>query len=209
MSAPAAKASPPAPVRTSAASDSSLSSSPTISPSLASVATLSVLSRRARSIVTTATPSRGRSTRSSLLDGTDIGADVIDDVLRRRTRRKDLCDAELLELRDVLVRNDASAEQDHVVEGLRAHELEDARKERHMRAREDREADTVDVFLNSGGDDLLRRLPKPRVDDLHPSVAQSAGNDFRAAVMPVEPGLCDEYAYFSFHRGPWSVSREP
>jgi len=61
-------------------------------------------------------------------------------------------------------------------------------------AGEDREADAVDVFLNGGGDDHLRGLAKARVDDLHASVAQGAGNDLCAAVVAVKAGFCNQDA---------------
>ncbi len=63
-----------------------------------------------------------------------------------------------------------------------------------MRARENREADDVDVLLNRRRGDLLRRLAQARVDDFHARVAQRSRNDFRAAVVPVEARLGDENA---------------
>ena len=70
-----------------------------------------------------------------------------------------------------------------------AQQLEHARKERHVRAAQDREADDVDVFLHRGGRDHLRRLVQPGVDDLHAGVAERGGDDLRAAVVAVEAGL--------------------
>ena len=54
---------------------------------------------------------------------------------------------------------------------------------------EDAEADAVDVFLNRGVDDHLRRLAKTGVNDFHTGVAESAGDDFGAAIVAVESGL--------------------
>ena len=48
---------------------------------------------------------------------------------------------------------------------------QDPRHERHVRAREDRDADGVRILLDHGFDDLLRRLVEPGVDDLHTRVA--------------------------------------
>ena len=59
---------------------------------------------------------------------------------------------------------------------------------------EDRQPDGVGVLLDHGLHDLLRRLVQTRVDDLHPGVAQRAGDDLRAAVVTVEAGLGDDDA---------------
>ena len=74
--------------------------------------------------------------------------------------------------------------------------------ERHVRAREDRDADRVGVLLDRGLDDLLRRLVQAGVDDLHAGVAERARDDLRAAVVPVEPGLRDDDSDLACHRAP-------
>ena len=56
---------------------------------------------------------------------------------------------------------------DDVVDALLAQQLDDARHQRHVRAREDREADGVGVLLDHRLDDLLRRLVQAGVDHLH------------------------------------------
>ena len=61
-----------------------------------------------------------------------------------------------------------------------------------MGARQDRQADDVDVLLEGRGRDHLRRLAEARVDDLEALVAQAAGEDLRAAVVAVEAGLGDQ-----------------
>ncbi len=73
-------------------------------------------------------------------------------------------------------------------------QLDDARDERHVRAGEDREADGVGVLLDHGRGDLLGRLVEAGVDHLHAGVAQRAGDDLGAAVVPVEAGLGDDDA---------------
>src|SRR3954454_11714605 len=120
--------------------------------------------------------------------------DEVDDRLRRGARREHLRHTELLELRDVVGRDRAAHGQQHVVDALLAQELDDARHQGHVRARQDRQADGVGVLLDHGRDDLLGRLVQARVDDLHPGVAESAGDDLRAPVVPVEAGLGDHDA---------------
>ena len=73
-------------------------------------------------------------------------------------------------------------------------QLDDPRHERHVRARQDRQADRVGVLLDDGLDDLLGRLVQARVDHLHAGVAQRARDDLRAAVVAVEAGLGDDDA---------------
>src|SRR4051794_31629223 len=119
----------------------------------------------------------------------DRALDVVDDGLGRRTGREDLGDPELLELGDVLGRDGAPDGDDDVARVLLAQQLDDLGDQRHVGAREDREADGVGVLLEDGLDDLLRRLVQARVDDLHAGVAQRAGDDLRAAVMAVEARL--------------------
>ena len=77
--------------------------------------------------------------------------------------------------------------------------FEDLRDERHVRAGQDRDADGVRVLLDRGLDDLLRSLVQTGVDDLHPCVAESPGDDLRAAIVTVQARLGDDYAYLSRH----------
>ena len=65
-----------------------------------------------------------------------------------------------------------------------------------MAAPERGEADDVDVFLDGGGDDHLGRLPQAGIDHFHAGVAQGAGDDLGAAVVPVEAGFGNQYANF-------------
>jgi hypothetical protein len=58
-------------------------------------------------------------------------------------------------------------------------------------------SDDVSVLLERGRDDLLRRLPQPRVDDFHAGVTQRAGDDLGAAVVPVETGFGDDDPEFA------------
>ena len=75
-----------------------------------------------------------------------------------------------------------------------AQRLDDARKQLHVRAGEDAQADDVDVLLQRGLGDHLRRLADAGVDDLHAGVAQRARDDLGPAVVTVEAGLGDEDA---------------
>jgi len=58
-----------------------------------------------------------------------------------------------------------------------------------VRAGEDAQAHAVDIFLERGIDDHLRRLSQAGVDDLHAGVAQSARDHLGAAVMAVQAGF--------------------
>src|SRR6266571_3976250 len=109
-----------------------------------------------------------------------------DDLAEGRPGTEHHPDARLLQLRDVLLRDDPSAHDDDVARLPLPEQLDDGREERHVGTAQRREADRVDVLLDRGFDDVLRRLPKAGVDDLHPRVPQRAGDDLRAAVVPIQ-----------------------
>ena len=71
-------------------------------------------------------------------------------------------------------------------------QLEHPAELRHVRAGQDGQPDRVGVFLQRRGDDLLRRLVQPGVDDLDSGVAQRTRHDLGAAVVPVQAGLGDD-----------------
>src|SRR5947209_488156 len=120
------------------------------------------------------------------------GLEPSQDVGRGGSRSEDLLDPAFLELRDVLLRDDPSAEHQHVAGTLVPEELYDPREEGHMRARMTRQADRVGVFLDGRFGDLFGRLVKSGVDDLIAGVSEGPGHDLRAAVVPVQSGLGDD-----------------
>src|SRR5688500_5661233 len=122
----------------------------------------------------------------------DFLPDEIDEGLRGRSGQEDLADPERLHRGDVLGGNDPAGENEDVLAPLLLQELQDLREEHVVRARQDREADDVDVFLNRGGGDLLRGLAQARVDDLHPRVPQRPRDHLRAAVVSVETRFGDQ-----------------
>src|SRR3954453_1685776 len=121
-----------------------------------------------------------------------VGADPVHDLGRGGARREDAGDPELLELGDVLVRDDPAAEDHHVVDAPLAHQLAQPGEQRHVRTGEDGQADGVGVLLHDGLDDLLRGLVQAGVDDLHPGVPERAGDHLRATVVPFESGFRDD-----------------
>ncbi len=100
--------------------------------------------------------------------------------------------AELLERRQVLVGDDAAAEQEHVVGAARVEERRHLAEVMHVGARQDRQADGVDILLYGSVHDHLRGLAQPGIDDLHTRVAQGTSDDLRTAIVPVETGLRDQ-----------------
>ena len=62
----------------------------------------------------------------------------------------------------------------------------------HVRARQDRKPDTVNVFGHRGGNDLLRCEPDSLVDDLEAGVARPHRDLFGAVAVPVQTGFSDE-----------------
>ena len=69
---------------------------------------------------------------------------------------------------------------------------EGLRHQREVGAREDREADDVDVLVAGRGRDLGRREPDALVDDLHAGVAGRDRDLLGAVGVAVEAGLADE-----------------
>ena len=69
-----------------------------------------------------------------------------------------------------------------------------------MRAGQDAHADHVDILLNRCLDDFLRRTVQAGVNHIHAGIAQGAGDDFDAAIMPVQADLGDENANDFFLR---------
>src|SRR6266480_1315040 len=100
------------------------------------------------------------------------GLEEGDDFPERRPRAEHDLDAGLLELGDVFLRNDPAARDEDVARLPFLEELHDLREQGHVSAAEAREADRVDVLLDRGLDNVLRRLPEPGVDDLHAGIAQ-------------------------------------
>jgi hypothetical protein len=79
--------------------------------------------------------------------------------------------------------------QEHVLAPGGVEQFAHAREQSHVRAREDRKADDVDVLLNRGLRDHLGGLMEPRVDHFHPGVTQGRGHHFRAAIVAVQARL--------------------
>jgi hypothetical protein len=91
----------------------------------------------------------------------------------------------------VFARDRAPDDDEHVLGTVLFQAVEDARHERHVRARQDGDADRIGVFLDRGLHDLVGRLVEAGVNHFHAGVTQRARDDLRAAVVPVEPGLRD------------------
>ncbi len=70
----------------------------------------------------------------------------------------------------------------------------DQRRERHVRARQHRQPDRVDVLVDGRGRDRVGRLEQPGVDHLEAGVAQDARHDLHPAVVSVETDLGDQDA---------------
>src|SRR5215216_1871975 len=115
---------------------------------------------------------------------------------------KDLANAELLQSCDVFFGDCAADEHEDIFGLVLFEQLDYARDERHVGAREDGDADGIGVFLDCCLDDLLRGLVEARVDDLHPGVAEGAGDDLGSPVVPVEANLRDNHPYRARHSGP-------
>jgi hypothetical protein len=98
-------------------------------------------------------------------------------------------------------------DDEHVVHARLAKLRGDPRHQRHVRARQDRQADDVGVLLERGGHDHVGRLAQARVDDLEALVAQPAGEHLRAAIVAVEARLRNEHLQRSISHRPDCTAR--
>src|SRR5579885_1896394 len=92
-----------------------------------------------------------RSAGSPLRANLERPVQVLDDLGERRARTEHAVHARLLELGDVLVGDDAAAEDEDVLGPLLAQELHDLGEERQVRSGQGRQADRVDVLLHRRG----------------------------------------------------------
>src|SRR5688500_2788308 len=113
-------------------------------------------------------------------------AHELDWFCRRGARAEQLADTQRLELLHVFFRNDAAADDEYVIGVFLLQQLDDARKQRHVRARENRQGYDVDIFLYRRARNHFRRLMQSRVDDFEACIAKRAGDDLRAAVVSVQ-----------------------
>src|SRR2546425_667115 len=127
-----------------------------------------------------------------------VVAHPIDDVVRGRAGAEDTLEAQLLKLGDVIVRDDAAAEEDDVVHAALLQLLHYAREELQVSTGEDGEPYDVGVLLKRGLGDHFGGLADACVDDLEAGVAEGPGDYFGAAVVSVEAGLGDDDLDFAF-----------
>src|SRR3954453_2580600 len=101
-------------------------------------------------------PSRARASLGRT--STPVRTDPFDDGLRGRAGCEHRRDAELLQLRDVPVGDDAPAEDQDVAGVLGLEQLDDLGEQGHVRSGQHTQPDRVRILLNSGRDDLLGGL---------------------------------------------------
>ena len=102
-----------------------------------------------------------------------------------------LAHAALDEQRFLVVGNDATDDDDDVAEPGLAQGAHEPGHDQVVGGQR-RDADDVDVFLESELDDDLDRLPRRRVDHFHAGIAAGGSDDPATAVMAVEADLGDE-----------------
>src|SRR5438067_11817908 len=134
--------------------------------------------------------------RAALADET---AHRIDDHVRGRILEKDLGDPQLLQRDYVLVGDHAASEEDDVVDASLLEPLHDPREGGHVSAREEADAEHVDVFLHGGVHHFFRSAVQPGVDHVHARVSQAAGDDPDAAIVAVQADFCHQHANILGH----------
>src|SRR3954452_18465527 len=138
-----------------------------------------------------------------------VRAKEVGDLADRGPGSEDARDTGLAERLDVGVGGDAADGDEDVVETALLEQAADPRYERHVRAREDRQPDDVDVLLQRCGGHHLGCLAQTRVDDLEALVTKAAREHLGAAVVTVEPGLRDQHLEGTVGHGPMVPTGRP
>ena len=118
---------------------------------------------------------------------------VIDDLGDAGARQEDLGDAVRLQLRDILLRDDAAGDDADIARAALVQQPAELRQQRLVRARQDAHADPVDVLLDRRAHHLLGGSPQAGIDHLHAGIEQPARHHPRAHVVAVETDLGDQY----------------
>ena len=122
-----------------------------------------------------------------------VGPDPLDDLLRRRARREDLatprCFSSAMSSGGMMPPPKMTTSPTPFCFSTSI-----TAAKSHMRTGQDAQPDRVDILLQRRFGDHLRRLMQAGVDDFDARVAQGTRNDLGAAIVPVQPGLGDEYA---------------
>src|SRR5205809_3278687 len=131
---------------------------------------------------------------------THIIPDVRNDVFRGRAGLKNSRHAGFFQFRNILIRDDASDDDQNIVEAFFLHEFGDAGTKRHVRSRQYGESYDVGIFLQSRVDDLFGSLPQAGIDDFESRIAKGPSDDFCAAVVSIEFGLGNDDANLLIHQ---------
>ena len=123
------------------------------------------------------------------------------DGIEIRARRKQFGDSALLEFGNVVVGDDPATEEDHVVDAAVTQFLLNERKERHVGAGKDGKSDSIGIFLNCRGHNLLRSLEQTGVNHLEARISQGAGDNFRTSIVAIKARLGNHDAVSAIHRG--------
>ncbi len=130
-----------------------------------------------------------RRVRRAFDDAHQIAHDAVELEILRRV---DLGDAGAFERAGVLRRDNAADHDRHIVEAGLLHARDHVADQRHVRARQDRQADHVHVLFRRRRDDRLGGQTDAVIDHLHAGVAGAGGDLLGAVGMAVEARLADQ-----------------
>ncbi len=119
-------------------------------------------------------------------------SNVFDDLFSGGAGLKDLADSGPFQSRDIIGRDDSASQDDDVAGTLLPEELDDFRKESVVGARETREADDIDPFLDRRVCNLFGRLANAGLDHFHAGIPEGAGDDLCAPVVAVKAGFSNK-----------------
>src|SRR5215207_2106564 len=133
------------------------------------------------------------SASSTRLTSDDVVANEFDRVSQTRSWAENGRDPHTLDLVDILARDRAAGNDEHVVELALTQGLHDPGKVREMGTGKNAKSDHVNVFLQRGICNHFGRLEQASVDHLHPCISEGAHHYLRTAIVSVETRLGDQY----------------
>ncbi len=113
--------------------------------------------------------------------------------------KEDFREPGFFEAGDIFQWDNATAKEEDINLTLLFEAISDSGEEDVVCTTKAAKADYIDIFLDCGGNDLLRGLADTCVDYFHPCIAKGTRYYFRATVVTIKTGLSDEDTNYFAH----------
>ena len=130
-----------------------------------------------------------------------IFADEIDNVFHSGARSEDFGNTARFQSGDVFVGNNSASKDYDVIETLLLGQFDDPRKQRHMRAGQDRKTDCVYILLDGRRNNLLRSLSQAGINNFHARIPKRTGNYLYSAIVAIKSRLREQDPYSLLRHG--------